>query len=70
MNIEIGAHNIALAMLQKYLYDNNINVTDSTSTDATDSEREISSLVATDMSVYYYQCYEMAETQLHKQKNS
>ena len=61
MDIQLGTHNISSAMLQKYLHDNNINVSD--------QESDSVNISATEMSVYYYQCYEMALTQLAKLDN-
>lgn len=60
MDIKIGAHNIASVLLAKYIQDENVNVSD--------AKTDQINVSATDMSLIYKKYYEMALSQLSKEK--
>ena len=60
MDIEIGAHNIASVLLAKYIQDENVNVSN-----VKNDQIKVS---ATEMSNIYNQYYDMALSQLAKEK--
>lgn len=60
MDIETGAHNIASVLLAKYIQDENVNVSD--------RETDQLNVSATEMSCIYKQYYDMALSQLAKER--